>query len=96
MRGRVRRESEAPLLPTSDGVPVEVGQPMPRVAHVPGVQSPDVVRDEERRGREPHIGQYWIDVLGEGSVAVIKRQEKCGMRSAECGMVGPGSLGELV
>src|SRR5438093_6149590 len=96
MRRRVRREREPLLLPAPDRVPIEMRQPVPGVAHIPRVQSPDVVRDEERGGGEAKIGEQWIGVLGEGSVAVVKRQQKCGMRSAECGMAGPESLNELV
>jgi len=34
-------------------------------------------------------------VLAEGRITVVKSQEKFGMRSAECGMLVPESLGEL-
>src|SRR5213079_3018266 len=84
MRCRVRREPEPPLLPAPDRVPIEMRQPVPRVAHIPRVQSPDVVRDEERGGGESHVGEYRIDVLAEGRITVVKSQEKFGMRSAEC------------
>src|SRR6266581_9718184 len=71
-------------------------QPVPRVAHIPRVQASYVVGDEKCGSREPHVGKYWIDVLGEGSVAVIERQKECGMRSTECGIAGLEPLGELV
>src|SRR5437763_14519034 len=96
MRCRVRREPEPPLLPAPDRVPIEMRQPVPRVAHIPRVQSPDVVRDEERGGGESHVGEYRIDVLAEGRITVVKSQEKFGMRSAACGMLVPESLGEPV
>src|SRR2546425_2028290 len=82
--------------PPPDGVPIEMPQPVPRVAHIPRVQASYVVGDEKCGSREPHVGKYWIDVLGEGSVAVIERQQECGMRSTECGMAGLEPLGELV
>src|SRR2546427_9689890 len=96
VRGGVRGEVEAPCLPPPDGVPIEMPQPVPRVAHIPRVQASYVVGDEKCGSREPHVGKYWIDVLGEGSVAVIERQKECGMRSTECGIAGLEPLGELV
>src|SRR5437773_5426271 len=86
MRCRVRREPEPPLLPAPDRVPIEMRQPVPRVAHIPRVQSPDVVRDEERGGGESHVGEYRIDVLAEGRVTVVEGQQELGMRDAGCGM----------
>src|SRR6185295_15752399 len=82
----MRGEVKAPLLPAPDGVPIEMGEPAPRVPHVPRVQSPDVVRDDERGGGEPHIGEYGIDVLGEGRVGVVEREQELEMRDAGCGM----------
>ncbi len=86
MRCRVRREREPPLLPAPDGVPIEMRQPVPGVAHIPRVQSPDVVRDEERGSRESHVVEYRIDVLAEGRVAVVEGEQELEMRDARCGM----------
>src|SRR5437867_11469042 len=86
MRRRVRREREPPLLPAPDGAPIEMRQPAPGVAHIPCVQSPDVVRDEECGGGEPHVGEYRIDVLVEGGVAVVEGEQELGMRDARCGL----------
>src|SRR5207249_8004084 len=58
----------------------------PRVPHIPRVQASYVVGNEEGGGREPHVGKYWIDVLGEGRVAVVKGEQELGMRDAGCGM----------
>src|SRR2546427_7128577 len=39
---------------------------LPILPHVPRVQASHVVGNEECGGREPHVGKYWIDELGEG------------------------------
>src|SRR5689334_4787619 len=76
MRCRVGSELEAAALPVRDGVPIEVRETAPRVAHVPAVVATHVIGDEECYCGEPHLGEDRIDALRQGCVPIVEREQE--------------------
>src|SRR5256886_9664682 len=72
MGGKVE-PAGAPFL---DRTPVEVRQPAPRVAHVPGVGGTDVIRDQECCGGEAQPCEDGVGMGCEAGVAVVEREQK--------------------
>src|SRR2546426_9362291 len=62
--------------PVLDRTPVEVRQPAPRVAHVPGVGGTDVIRDQECCGGEAQPCEGGGGMGCEAGGALVGRGEK--------------------
>ena len=72
MCGAVGGEIEPARLPALDFLPAEVLEPVPGIAHIPGVGLANVIGDQKRGGGEAEVCQDGIGVIGEGGVAVVE------------------------
>src|SRR2546426_11947184 len=62
--------------PVLDRTPVEVRQPAPRVAHVPGVGGTDVIRDQECCGGEAQPCEDGGGMGCEAGGTLVAREQK--------------------